>query len=333
LPNKTHPDSPVGGEERNRLVREVPANNELVQNQSLPNNMSHIEIAQHFDLIDFNNASKLTGHKFVFIKNELAILELALSNWVFNLVAKKGFTPMLPPEIARSQVVEACGFQPRDAASQIYKIDGSNECLIGTSEIPLAGMYANEIVDRNQLTHKMVAYSHCFRAEAGRGQHSHGLYRLHQFSKVEMLGLTEGHIDDSEALLAEFLGVQEEIIQQLGFRYKVLDMATEELGAAAYRKFDVEAWMPSKKAFGEISSASNCTSYQSRRLNINYFDQNNNRKLVHTVNGTAMAIPRILLTLIETYWDRERNVIELPKVLHPLLPFDRIEIPRSNIIL
>lgn len=135
------------------------------------------------------------------MKNEAAILEMALCNWALNLVAKKGFTPLTTPDLARQQVVEACGFQPRDKSSQVYHLDGMDECLIGTSEIPLAGMYANEMIDINQLPHKMVAFSHCFRAEAGKGQHAHGLYRLHQFSKVEMLALTLGDYEESESML------------------------------------------------------------------------------------------------------------------------------------
>lgn len=138
-----------------------------------------MEIAEKFDLLDFSNASKLTGNKFVFLKNEAALLEMALANWALNLVAAKGYEPLITPDLARQQVVEACGFQPRDDSSQIYHLEGQKDCLIGTAEIPMAGMYANEIVDRTRLTHKMVAFSHCFRAEAGKGQHSHGLYRLH----------------------------------------------------------------------------------------------------------------------------------------------------------
>ena len=140
-----------------------------------------------------------------------------------------------------------------------------------------------------------------------------------------MPGLTECHETESEKLLAEFVDIQKEIVEKLGFSYRVLDMATEELGAAAFRKFDIEAWIPSRKEFGEICSASNTTSYQSRRLNINYFDQNNEKKLVHTVNGTALAVPRIILTLLETYYDKEKNMIVMPESLRPFLPFDRIE--------
>ena len=155
-------------------------------------------------------------------------------------------------------------------------------------------MYAHEVLRRDGLPAKMVAFSHCFRKEAGRGQHSAGLYRLHQFSKVEMFALTHGEVSESELALHQMVEIQKEIIEALGLPYRVLDMATEELGAAAFRKYDIEAWMPSKGDYGEISSASNCTSYQSRRLNITYLDEHNERKLVHTVNGTALAVPRII---------------------------------------
>ena len=155
-------------------------------------------------------------------------------------------------------------------------------------------MYANELLQRTKLPAKFVAFSHCFRKEAGAGQHSKGLYRVHQFSKVEMFGLTEGNVEQSDALMAEMISIQVEITEALGFPYRLLNMATEELGAAAYRKFDIEVWIPSKQSYGEICSASNCTSYQSRRLNINYLDTQNQKKLVHTVNGTALAVPRII---------------------------------------
>mmetsp|Transcript_23149 Transcript_23149/g.30854 ORF Transcript_23149/g.30854 Transcript_23149/m.30854 type:complete len:156 (-) Transcript_23149:248-715(-) len=155
-------------------------------------------------------------------------------------------------------------------------------------------MYAHEMLRRDALPGKMVAFSHCFRKEAGKGEHSKGLYRLHQFSKVEMFALTRGEVSQSEQALEEMVAIQTEIVQSLGLSYRVLDMATEELGAAAFRKYDIEVWMPSRGDYGEICSASNCTSYQSRRLNICYLDEQNDRKLVHTVNGTALAVPRII---------------------------------------
>ena len=321
LPNKTHPDSPVGSEANNRVVR-------VVGEKGKASGKSHLEIGEKFDLFDFQGASKITGNKFVFLKNEAALLELALINWATNLVAKKGFTPVTTPDLARTPVVEACGFQPRDAAGQIYQLDGLSECLIGTAEITVAGMLQGEILSREALPAKYVAFSHCFRKEAGRGESSKGLYRLHQFSKVEMFGFTEGSTLKSDAMLDEMLAIQEEICGHLGLHYKVLDMATEELGAAAYRKFDIEAWFPGRGDFGEISSTSNCTSYQSKRLNISYLDSSNERKLVHTVNGTALAVPRIIMAILENYWDEAKGVVEMPEVLKPYLPFERIGGPR-----
>lgn len=269
LPNKTHVDSPVGDEDHNVLVA---TGGPKADHANVAN---HLDIGKKFDLLDFASASKLTGSKFVFLKNEAAQLELALSNWALNFVARKGYTPITTPDIARQQVVEACGFQPRDASSQVYHLTESEDCLIGTAEIPLAGMYANELLRKDLLPAKFVAFSHCFRKEAGKGEHSKGLYRLHQFSKVEMFGLTPGVNQDSDALLLEMVDIQREILDELKLPYRVLNMATEELGAAAYRKFDTEVWMPSKQEFGEVCSASNCTSYQSRRLNICYLDGGN----------------------------------------------------------
>ena len=207
------------------------------------------------------------------------------------------------------------------------------ECLIGTSEIPLAGMYANEILRRDALPAKMVAFSHCFRKEAGKGEHSKGLYRLHQFSKVEMFALTHGEVNESEKALQEMLAIQIEIVEALGLSYRVLDMATEELGAAAFRKFDIEVWMPSKGGYGEISSASNCTSYQSRRLNISYLDSRNEKRLVHTINGTALAVPRIIQTILEIYYDPIKDCVEMPECLKPWLTFERISEKRPSLIL
>lgn len=201
LPNKTHPDSPVGSEDNNRIVKVVG------QKPKNSTGKGHLQIAEEFDLLDFQSASKITANKFVFLKNEAAILELALINWAFNHVAKKGFTPITTPDIARTNVVEACGFQPRDDAGQIYQLDGKNECLIGTAEITVAGMFSGEILKKEALPAKYVAFSHCFRKEAGRGESSKGLYRLHQFSKVEMFGFTEGNTLYSDAMLEEMVSI------------------------------------------------------------------------------------------------------------------------------
>ena len=194
-------------------------------------------------------------------------------------------------------------------------------------------MFSGEILKKEALPAKYVAFSHCFRKEAGRGESSKGLYRLHQFSKVEMFGFTEGNTVHSDEMLEEMVFIQEEIFSLLGLHYKVLDMATEELGAAAYRKYDIEAWFNGRNSFGEVSSSSNCTSYQSKRLNISYFDAGNERKLVHTVNGTAMAVPRIIMAILENYWNESKGIVEMPEVLKPYMPFEYIGKKRQSILL
>lgn len=175
---------------------------------------------------------------------------------------------------------------------------------------------AGEIINKKEIPKKYVCLSHCYRKEAGKGQHSAGLYRLHQFTKVEMFAFTEGDIAKSEEMHKEMLDIQEELYTALGLHFKILDMPTEELGAAAYRKYDIETYFPSRDAFGEISSTSNCTDFQAIRLNAQYFDKNLEKKLMHTVNGTAIAVPRILMAILENFQTEEKKVI-IPKVLHP----------------
>ncbi len=175
---------------------------------------------------------------------------------------------------------------------------------------------ANEVITKKELPLKFLCLSHCFRREAGHGQHSKGLYRLHQFTKLEMFVFTENSIEESIKAHNELLQIQEEIYTELGFHFKVLDMPTEELGNSAYRKYDIEAFMPSKGGFGEISSTSNCTDYQSLRLNCQYFDKSLEKKLLHTINGTAIAVPRIILTILENFQTKDRKV-KIPEVLHP----------------
>lgn len=174
----------------------------------------------------------------------------------------------------------------------------------------------NEIISKKDLPLKYLCLSHCFRREAGHGQHSKGLYRLHQFTKLEMFVFTENSLEKSIKAHNELLEIQEELYTELGLHFKVLDMPTEELGNSAYRKYDIEAYMPSKGGFGEISSTSNCTDYQSLRLNCRYFDKNLEKKLLHTINGTAIAVPRIILAILENYQTKDGKV-RIPDVLHP----------------
>ena len=306
LPNKTHPDVPIGDENKSQVmfIKGVKPNINAEEGD-------HLRIGEKNDLFDFENGGKITGSKFVFLKNHAALLELALVNWAMKKGVKKGYTPILTPDVSRTEVLEGCGFQPRDESSQTYHIEEKNInlSLIGTSEAPLAGMHANELLFQKDLPKKYIAYSHWFRKEAGRGAIAKGLYRLHQFSKVEMFVLWEP--ENSEKHFQELVDIQWEILDELGFHYRGLNMSSYELGASAYRKVDLEWWFPSKNNFGEVTSWSNWTNYQSRRFNIQYLRGENEKHLVHTLNGTAVATPRIVMAILETYG------MKVPEVLEP----------------
>jgi seryl-tRNA synthetase len=338
LPNLAHPDAPVGGEEEAaviQLVGEKP--NFSFQTKG------HIDIGQDLDIIDFETASAVSGTKFYYLKREAALLEIALISYAMSKVSSKGFIPMIVPDLVRDSVIEKCGFQPRAANTQVYSIQNTDLCLAGTAEIPLGGVYMDAILSEADLPIKMAAFSHCFRTEAGAaGAATRGLYRVHQFSKVELFMLSTP--EQSEQLHKELLDLEVEMFSELGLHFKVLDMPTGDLGAPAYRKYDIEAWMPGMERYGEISSASNCTDYQARRLNIRYrpesittaggekggsgSDSNNKKKkgggkkvptaFVHTLNATACAVPRMIIAILEMY-QKEDGTVEVPAALRPFM--------------
>lgn len=332
IPNMSHPDVPIGEEDSSVVRKMVGSQCEfgfLVKD--------HLELGKELDLFDFDAAAEVSGSKFYYLKNEAVLLEMALINWTLSEVTKRGFTPLTTPEIVRSSVVEKCGFQPRAENTQVYSIVGADQCLIGTAEIPLGGLHMDSILSESSLPLKYVAHSHCFRTEAGAaGASTRGLYRVHQFSKVEMFVLCRP--EDSDAYLDELIGIEEELFASLGFHFKTLDMASTDLGAPAFRKFDVEAWMPGLGRYGEISSASNCTDYQSRRLGIRFRPssgslspttnqkkgKNTPTQFVHTLNATACAVPRMIICLLENYQQEDGSVI-IPDPLRPFMGgLDRI---------
>ena len=321
IPNETHPDVPRGGEEASKLVQEHGHQREFSFSPR-----DHVALAEDLDLVDFNRAAQVSGQKFYYLKNEAAMLELALVNWTMQKLQQKGFTPMMTPDLVREGVLEKCGFQPRGETTQVYSVERSDLCLAGTAEIPLGGYYMDQVLREDQLPIRLAAFGHCFRTEAGAaGAAGKGLYRVHQFSKVEMFVLSTP--EQSEALHKELLDIEVELFSELGLHFKVLDMASADLGAPAYRKFDVEAWMPGLERYGEISSASNCTDYQARRLNIRYKPtpkQSNGGKkpkkqknvFVHTLNGTACAVSRMLVSILENNQEEDGS-ISVPEVLWP----------------
>lgn len=315
VPNMTHPDVPKGGEENAKLITLIGEKRDFKKEGFALK--PHLDLATKLDLVDFENAARVSGNKFYYLRNEGALLELALVNWAMTLAAKNGFTIMTTPDVARESVVASCGFQPRGEASQVYRVEDSDLCLVGTSEIPLGGYYANQILDKQKLPIKMAASSHCFRREVGAaGSTTRGLYRVHQFSKVELFVLS--HPDDSDRMHEELRSLEQEMFKSLGLHFQVLDMPTQDLGNPAYRKYDIEAWMPGRDSYGEISSASNCTDYQARRLNIRYRESQGDNRYVHTLNATACAVPRMIVSILETH-QQEDGSIRIPDVLRPFM--------------
>ena len=310
LPNLTHPDVPLNE------PKVIATKNER---KPEPWFLDHIELGKLHDLFDFDTAGDITGSKFVIFKNEAVLLELALVTWALQHIAARGFKLTAPPDICRQEILSGCGFRPRDPAGQVYNLDGGKLSLIGTAEIPLAGMMANKVVDRSQLPIKLGGVSHCFRMEAGKGGVSKGLYRLHQFTKVEMFSFCAPEKSEEQHNL--MLEVEQELLDQLKLPYRILDMPCNDLGASAYRKFDIEVFMPSRQDYGEVTSTSNCTDYQSSRLNTTISGPE--KTLIHTVNGTACAVPRIMLAILEWYQQKDTTV-EVPECLRKFLPFAKI---------
>ena len=322
IPNLTHPDSPVGPDESSN--RELRRWGEPTRFAFKPRD--HVALGEALDLVDFDSATKVTGANFYFLKNEAVLLELALERFALEALRHEGFTLYTTPDMARMKVLEGTGFNPRGAETQIYRVEGQDLGLIATAEITLGGLLMDQILPAERLPIKAGGVSHCFRLEAGAyGRASRGLYRVHQFTKIEMFAFTRP--EDSDAMHLELLRIEEGLYQRLGIPYRVLDICTGDLGGPAYRKFDLEAWMPGRGdggEYGEITSTSNCTDYQARRLGIRFRrGQGQKPELVHTLNGTAIAVSRTLIAILENYQQADGSVT-VPEVLRPLTGFDRI---------
>ena len=358
IPCDSHPDAPIGAESAARVVKVVGTPPVF----SFPPR-DHIELGRRLGILDFEAGAAIAGAGFVVLRGDGVLLELALVQWALSRAAEAGFTLVAAPDVARVDLVEGCGFTPRGSServddgcpllpSQVYSVAASDLCLVGTSEVSLAGLHAGQLLHASDIPALYSAVSHCFRREAAAGgARDRGLYRLHQFTKVELFALVPSSGGDgdaendlslsaasgslqrsagakdpepaAEAMLARMVDLQTSMLESLGLHFRVLDMPTEELGQSAYRKFDVEAWMPCREgsgAFGEVSSASNCTDFQSRRLNIRHrtgLAVGGNR-FVNTLNATACAIPRILLSILETHQQAD-GTVTVPLPLRPFL--------------
>lgn len=315
VPNLALPEVPMGKSERENLIlREV---GEKPRFEFEP--LDHAVLGARLGIIDFGSGSKVAGAGFYYLKNEGVLLELALVRHALDVLQKRDFTLFLTPDLARSRFYLGTGYAPRGPEAQTYEIKENDLGLIATAEITLAGVHADEIFEEGDLPRRYAGYSHCFRQEAGSyGKYSKGLYRVHQFTKVEMFAYTKP--EDSGYMHEEFLRIEEELWQSIGIPYRVVEMCAGDLGASqAARKFDLEAWMPGRGDWGEVTSTSNTTDYQARNLNIRYRGDDGGNKFVHTLNGTALATSRAIVAILENYQDEEGGV-KVPEALRPYMP-------------
>lgn len=317
IPNMTHPAAPVAAtEEGNREVRRVGEPTRFGFKA-----LDHVQLGEKLDLIDFDAGAKVAGQKFYYLKNEAVLLEQAMVLYALHHLRRKGFAPVMTPDLARESILTGIGFNPRGDETQIYSVANTDLCLIATAEITLGGMLADAILEEASLPKRYVGVSHCFRTEAGAaGRESKGLYRVHQFTKIEMFAFTAP--EASEAMHEEFLAHEEALFQGMGIPYRVVDICTGDLGGPAYRKYDLEAWMPGRGEageWGEVTSTSNCTDYQSRRLGIRMKREGEKKPVyVHMLNGTAIAISRALIAVLENYQQADGSVV-VPEVLRPYM--------------
>jgi seryl-tRNA synthetase len=319
IPNMTHPDSPIGKDDTENV--ELKRVGEIPTFDFEPRD--HVELGEALGIIDFEAGTKVAGSKFYFLRADAVLLELGLVRYALDMLIERGYEPTITPDLARDEALVGTGFIPRGPETQIYSIEDSDLSLVATAEITLAGSLAGDILNEERLPVRLAGLSHCFRTEAGsHGRASRGLYRVHQFTKVEMFGFTTP--EQSDAMHEEMLGIEEEIFQGLGIPYRVVDICTGDLGGAAYRKYDLEAWMPGRDAYGEITSTSNTTDYQARRLQIRYRKDAGRPQLLHTLNGTAVAVSRALIPILENYQQEDGSII-VPEALVPYIGKSAIE--------
>jgi len=320
VPNMTDP----------AVVRSLnPADNVILEVCGQPTQFSflpqdHLALADKWGWLDFDRASKVAGAKFYYTAGDLAWLELALISYALAVATRHGFKIMLTPDLAKTKIIEALGYNPRGESTQIYNLENSDLSLIGTAEITLGGYHQDEVLPEKDLPLHYVALSQCFRTEAGSyGQFAKGIFRVHQFNKVEMFIYSRP--EDSAAEHQFLIDIEKEIFQGLGLPFRLVDHCTADLGAPSARTIDIEAWLPGKSNkdgqlgdWAEMTSASNCWDYQARGLNIKYELADGRKALVHTLNGTALAMPRTLIAILENYQQADGRV-KLPAVLKPYL--------------
>ncbi|MCK5039398.1 MAG: serine--tRNA ligase [Candidatus Aenigmarchaeota archaeon] len=320
LPNVLHKSVPTGKDDSENLeIRKWGK----IKKYDFPL-LSHIELGEHLDLFDLERAAKVAGARFYYLKNDAVKLEFALISFAIDFLKKKGFTLMTTPMLIKKEVLEGAGFLP-SGAEEVYKVEGEDKYLVGTSEQALCGYYSDETLLEKDLPVKICGYSSCFRTEAGsHGKDTKGIFRVHQFEKIEMFIFC--HPDKSWEEHEKLINTAEEITQLLEIPYHVVNICTGDIGVVAAKKYDIEAWFPSQNAYREIVSCSNCTDYQARRTNIKYRKEEGTAPLgvVHTLNSTSIAVSRIIVAILENYQQKDKS-IKIPKVLQKYFGADKIE--------
>ena len=317
VPNPAHESVPDGGEEDYEVLR-------VVGDETPAPALDHAEFGERMRFVDSERATRMSGSRFAYLMGEAVLIEMALVRWVMGKLVEGGFTPVVPPVLVRESMMESAGFFPTDR-NQVYEVDGGELFLVGTSEVPLAGIHLGEILDGGDLPLRYGGFSSCFRREAGTyGKDTRGIFRVHQFDKVEMFSYShpEQSWEEHEGMLA----MEESIISGLGLPYRIITVAAGDLGNPAAKKYDIEVWLPSEGRYRELTSCSNYTDYSARRLGTRMRDEGGTR-LVHTLNGTACAVGRTLLFLFEHYQDTG-GALAVPEVLVPFTGFARVE-PRG----
>lgn len=310
LPNMLAKDVPIGDEE---LSEEV-----AVFGEKTSGALDHLDFALKRGWLDFERGAKVAGAKFYFLKGDLALLENAITQYALQFVLQKGFTYITVPNMVNSRIATGTGFAPRSSEqSDEYYIEGEDLSLIATAEMPLTGLHADEIIDEDKLPLFYVGYSPSYRKEAGTyGKHARGLFRVHQFNKLEMYALTtpEQSVEVHEKIRA----IEEDLWQSIGIPYHVINIASGDLGAPAAKKYDIEYWSPVDESYRELTSCSNCTDFQARNLNIRVRRKSGDIEMLHTLNGTATALARSLVAVIEHYQNSD-GTLRIPEVLKPYL--------------
>ncbi len=315
VPNLPHPDAPDGNEGDGvvlRTVGEKPSFDFTVRD--------HVDILEPAGVLDLANAAKVSGSRFAYLRGEAVLLEFALVRYAMDVAMKHGHTPVIPPVLVREEAMYGTGFFPTDE-QQIFATRDDDLYLVGTAEVPLAGSRMDHIFEDGDLPERLVGFSTCFRREAGTyGKDTRGIFRVHQFDKVELFAFVpaEQSSEEHERLLA----IEEEVVGGLGLHYQVVDIPVGDLGASAARKFDIEVWLPGQDAFRELTSCSNTTDYQARRLKARR-RTDGGTELVHTLNGTACAVGRTMIALVETHQQADGSVA-VPAALQPYLGKDTL---------